>query len=91
MAFLQNSPIVVRFPRPLGFSAVPAKGAVHADDPTTTNVTCHGCGGAIVLRLRPAVLAESAWRWFECPHCRKPNFLRLAGQILSVAKEQQKV
>jgi hypothetical protein len=29
------------------------------------------------------------WRWFECPHCRRPNFVRAAGQILEACKDQK--
>ena len=52
-------------------------------------MTCDGCGRAVTLQVRPLTGVEAAWRWFDCPHCRKPNFLRLAGQILRVVKDQE--
>jgi hypothetical protein len=52
------------------------------------SVTCHGCGREVELRVRSLGLDDPAWRWFDCPHCRRPNFVRLAGQILRVVKDQ---
>ena len=61
---------------------LPAQGEIAA------RVKCDGCGRGVTLEVRAGGKATSAWRWFDCPHCQKPNFLRLAGQILRVVKEQ---
>jgi hypothetical protein len=64
---------------------------VHSEESAATTVTCEGCRNTVILQIHTAVRAESAWRWFDCPHCRKPNFLRLPGHIESVHKTEQEV
>jgi hypothetical protein len=62
---------------------------VSAQVPTTQAVKCDSCGQTVTLILKSATSPETAWRWFDCPYCRKANFLRLAGNILEVKKEEQ--
>jgi hypothetical protein len=62
---------------------------VETDQNNARGVKCDLCGRAVTLRLRQAPPAETMWRWFDCPYCRKPNFLRLAGQILEVIREDR--
>jgi hypothetical protein len=61
---------------------------VHTDSHDATSVKCDGCGRPVTLEVRPLGLAQVAWRWFDCPHCRRPNFIKLAGQILRAVKDQ---
>jgi len=64
------------------------RGGVHAQDITVQAVKCNLCEGRILLRLQPRQ-PETAWRWFECPHCHKPNFARLPGLVIEVTKDRQ--
>jgi hypothetical protein len=58
-------------------------------DQQTQTVICDACGRSVVLQVQAATAAEAVWRWFDCPFCRKPNFRRIAGQILKVAGNEQ--
>ena len=60
---------------------------MQVQDPTLRGVRCDACGTALLLRVRPLTAAEDAWRWYDCPKCRKPNFLRLPAKILEVGRE----
>jgi hypothetical protein len=62
---------------------------VDGDGRNAKSVRCDLCGRPVTLRLRQAAVAETMWRWYDCPHCGKPNFLRLAGQILDVSGEDR--
>jgi hypothetical protein len=48
-------------------------------------VQCDSCGAAVEVALRPRTALESVWGKFDCPHCTRPNFQRLPGEVLSAA------
>ena len=54
-------------------------------------VVCNGCGRSVTLTIRPLSVAETAWREFDCPHCQKPNVIRLAGHILAIRGEAREI
>ncbi len=56
-------------------------------DATVITVPCDGCWRVVRLKVRLLHLAESAWRPFDCPHCRKPNVLRIPAEILDVIED----
>jgi hypothetical protein len=49
-------------------------------------VDCQFCKTALVLQL--AAKASPAWRMFDCPQCRKTNFVTLAAQIVAATLRQ---
>jgi predicted nucleic-acid-binding Zn-ribbon protein len=67
------------------------EGLVHVQEPTLRAVKCDACGTSLTLQFRPVTQAETAWRWFDCPKCRKPNFLRIAGHILQVTLADENI
>jgi hypothetical protein len=64
---------------------------VNTQVPAAQAVKCDSCGRTVTLTLKSATAAETAWRWFDCPYCRKANFLRLPGQILRATKGEQEL